>query len=216
MGIKRDKKKKTKKKLQNKLNNNKPKELTKKQIEKGAKELFNPLKLTTPKKIDNNIREFCKKISNFEPFFIKIEPESWSRQSCCDLNVKEYIKKNRGQIICGYKIWYNEPKYIEAERHAIWYKDGQYKDITFNSDGEEKILFLPDILEKQNTLEQNKNKIRWGKDSKTKRLIKAYEEIEKKIPMQQMSNEEAWNTMLTYEDWKRGERMSNFQFANKS
>ena len=65
MGKKRDKKKKAEKKLQNKLKNSKSKELTQKRIEKEIEELFNPLKLTTPKKIDDNIKEFCKKISDF-------------------------------------------------------------------------------------------------------------------------------------------------------
>lgn len=98
---------------------------------------------------------------------------------------------------------------MEAERHAIWFKDGVYKDISFNADGEENILFIPDVIEKQNTLEENKSRIRWGKDSKTKQLIKAQNGFEKMMPMQQMSNEESWNTMLTYEQWQNGQRMSN-------
>jgi len=42
---------------------------------------------------------------------------------------------------CGYNIWYHRAKYIEAERHAIWEKDGEYTDLTFNADGEDRILF---------------------------------------------------------------------------
>ena len=214
MSIKRDRRKKAEKKIQNNLKNNKTKELSQIDIQKGLEELFNPLKLTAPKNINHDIKTFCKTISDFDPFFIKIEPETWSRQSCCDLNIHEYIKIHGGQIICGYKIWYNKPKYIEAERHAIWFKDAIYKDISFNADGEENILFIPDILEKQNTLEENKSKIRWGKDSKTRQLIKAQENMESNIPIQQMSNKACWNTMLTYEQWKTGERMSNIQVMN--
>lgn len=214
MGIKRDKKKKAEKKRQNQIKNNQTKELSQFEIEKGLETLFNPKKLTTPTKINSDILEVCQRISSFEPFFIQITPEKWSRQSCCDLNVHEYIKSNGGQIICGYKVWYNAPNYIELERHALWFKDGIYKDITFNTDGEESILFLPDVAEKQSSLEDNKTKIRWGKDSKTRLLIKHQEYFESLMPIQQMSHEACWNTMLTYEQWTGGERMSNMQLLN--
>ena len=214
MSAKRDKRKKAEKKIQNNLKSSQAKELSQVEIQNGLQKLFDPLKLTTPKSINHDIKIFCKTISDFDPFFVHIEPEPWSRQSCCDLNIHEYIKMNDGKIICGYKIWYNKPNYIEAERHAIWFKDGIYKDISFNSDGEENILFIPDILKKQNTLEENKSRIRWGKDTKTKQLIKAQENMERMMPMQQMSNEESWNTMLTYEEWESGKRMSNIQIGN--
>ncbi|WP_419771419.1 MAG: hypothetical protein ACNI3C_06400 [Candidatus Marinarcus sp.] len=214
MSVKRDKKKKAEKKIQNNLKNNQTKELTQIEIQNGLKKLFDPLKLIAPKTINHDIKTFCKTISDFDPFFIHIEPEPWCRQSCCDLNIQEYIKLNGGQIVCGYKIWYNKPSYMEAERHAVWFSDGIYKDISFNADGEEDILFVPDVIEKQNTLEENKSRIRWGKDSKTKQLIKAQNNFEKIMPMQQMSNEESWNTMLTYEQWQNGQRMSNIQISN--
>ena len=216
MSTKRDKRKKAEKKKLNNLKNNQAKELSQFDIQKGLKELFNPSKLTTPKSINDDIKIFCKKISSIDPFFIDIEPELWSRQSCCDLNIKEYIKTNGGRIVCGYKIWYNNPNYIEAERHAIWCKDEIYKDISFNSEGENNILFIPDVIEKQNTLEDNESRIRWGKSLKTKQLIKAQEGFESMIPMQQMSDEESWNTMLTYEKWKDGQRMSNIQIQSNS
>lgn len=208
--VKRDKKKKAQLKAARR-NDSKPKinsfdPLTaRRELEK----LFNPCNLTTPNAIDENITTFCKKISDFEPFFLKSEPETWSRQSCCDLNVREYIKKNDGELIAGYKIWYHSPKYIEAERHAVWFKNGSYKDVSFNVDGEEKILFLPDNVEKQATLDGNKKKIRWGKDSKTKQLIDYQEKSESMMPIEQMDNDEAWRTMLTFEDWEKGSRMPN-------
>ncbi len=214
MSTKRDKRKKAEKKKQNQIKNSQSKELSQFEIENGLKELFNPKRLTTPTSINNDILEVCKKISNNEPFFLKIEPEAWSRQSCCDLNVEEYIKLNGGQMLCGYKVWYNKPKYIELERHAIWSKDGTYKDITFNAEGEENILFVLDVPEKQNNLEDNKVKIRWGKDTKTRQLIKHHEYFESLIPIQQMSNEACWSTMLTYEQWEKGQRMSNMQIIN--
>ncbi|WP_316674846.1 hypothetical protein [uncultured Tolumonas sp.] len=172
--------------------------------------LFSPASLTTPKKIDANIVEFCHQISDFNPIFLNIVPEDWSRQSCCDLNVQEYIKVNAGRIICGYKIWYNEPNYIEGERHAVWQgDDGTLKDITFNADGEENILFIADITEKQSSLEANKQRIRWCKTEKVKSLIAFQEQTENFIPTQRMSDEVAWNTAITYKDWCDGKRMPN-------
>lgn len=171
--------------------------------------LLDPSKLTTPSSIDENIIKFCKTISEFEPFFLKSEPETWSRQSCCDLNVLEYIRENGGKLIAGYKIWYHSPKYIEAERHAVWFKDGSYKDISFNVDGEKSVLFLPDEVEKQSSLDDNKKKIRWGKDSVTKHLIDYLGRSEAMIPIRKMDDDEAWRTMITFEDWKKGDRMPN-------
>jgi hypothetical protein len=112
-------------------------------------------------------------------------------------------------MICGYKIWYHKPRYIEAERHAIWEKDGNYRDLTFNPDAEDRILFLPDSLEKQSGMKLNKHRIRWGKDGRTRQLIEVQESSERSRPIPQVSDEEAWNTMLTYEAWQKGQRMSN-------
>ncbi len=171
--------------------------------------LFDPEKLTTPIEINEDISKFCNRISSFDPFFIFSTPEEWSRQSCCNQNVKEYIRLNGGNIVCGYKIWYNSPIYIEEERHAIWELNGVYKDISFNADGETRILFLPDVLEKQTELEQNKQKIRWGSNWKVRLIIEKQEEMEQLANIQQMSDEESWNAMLRYEQWKTGDRISN-------
>jgi hypothetical protein len=176
-------------------------------IDIGLQNLFNPKLLTAPKSMDDNLILFCSKISDESPIFLNVEPEQWSRQSCCDLNVQEYIKENGGRIICGYKIWYHDPIYIEGERHAVWEKDGVYKDVTFNTDGENRILFVPDVLEKQGKLEYNQEKIRWCKDAKTKELISFQEKVERMRKIEKMSNETAWSTMLTYEQWIQGQRM---------
>lgn len=170
--------------------------------------LFDPELLTSPKSVDENILEFCKQISNSEPVFIDVEPEDWCRQSCCDLNVNEYIKMNGGQILCGYKLWYNRPNYIEGERHAVWKgDDGSLKDITFNADGETKVLFIADVVKKQQSLEANKPKIRWGKTKKIQEIISIQEQFESIVPIQIMSESDAWATAITYKDWCEGKRM---------
>lgn len=176
---------------------------------KKAFDPFDPARLTTPKNIDQNITEFCKKHCGNVPFYINVKPELWSRQSCCDLNVKEYIKHNGGEIICGFKIWYNEPHYIEAERHAVWLKDGEYLDVTFNADGEDKILFVVDKPEFTKSLDSNDVKFRWGGTQRVKNIIMIQELAEQRSNFIKMSDEECWDTMLTYEQWLNGKRMSS-------
>lgn len=169
--------------------------------------LLDPSKLTVPNRVNEDVASFCNSISDAEPFFIEVEPEPWSRQSSCNLNIREYIRLHGGTMICGYKIWYHEPTYMEAERHAVWFKDGEYKDISFNADGERIVLFLPDRAEKQGELGLNRAKFRWAKDARTKQLIEFVEVNERSIPTQQMDDDTAWKVMLTYEDWLKGKRM---------
>ena len=177
-------------------------------MNKEIEKLFEPNKLTTPTEIDDNITAFCKAISDNEPVLLNVEPEDWSRQSCCDLNVQKYIEKHGGAILFGYKVWYNKPNYIEGERHAVWQaEDGTLKDVTFNADGEKEVLFIPDKSEMQTSLEANKQKIRWGGTPKVKSLIGFHEQAESKIPMQKMADDVAWATAITYEQWLDGNRM---------
>lgn len=206
---KRAQKRKEKKKAERRATANAPKPLNPLKAQEALNKLFDSSKLTTPEALTDDIIRFCKKISEIDPFYIQPEPEPWSRQSCCDMNVNEYIRINGGQIICGYRLWSHPPKYIEGERHAIWFKDGNYKDISFNSDGEERILFIPDAPDKQGALELNQDRIRWGKDQATRQLIDFQEQAEKFMPVHRMSNEQAWSTMLTYEKWQEGQRMPN-------
>lgn len=175
-----------------------------------VRELTNPQKLTTPETIEKSIINFCLKINpRVKPTFLDVKPELWCRQSCCDLNVQNYINENGGEILCGYKIWYNKPTYIEAERHAVWSKEHQLIDLTFNGDGEDKIVFVPDVQSKCMNLEDNLNKIRRGINYNTTIVIKAMEYLEKRHEIQQMSDEESWKTMLTYKDWLAGKRMDS-------
>jgi hypothetical protein len=206
----RDRKKKARKPATLKSNTYSPMSLDYHQAMRELDRLIDPSKLTVPTEINEDIEKFCETISEVEPFFIDIEPEPWCRQSSCNLNVREYIRLHGGTMICGYKIWYHQPQYIEAERHAIWFKDGEYKDISFNADGENTILFLPDVPEKQGALDLNEARFRWGKDARTRQLIEILEQNERSVLRQQMDDHTAWRVMLTYEDWLKGKRMPSF------
>lgn len=137
------------------------------------------------------------------------QPEPWSRQACCDRNVEEYVALHEGEIVCGYRIWFNDPTYIEAERHAIWHKAGTYRDISFSPDGEEKFLFVADRPERQANLTDNSPRIRWGKDYETRKLIEIQVDMESTMNVGKMSDEQAWNTMPSYLEWQNGKRMSS-------
>jgi len=177
--------------------------------------VFDPRFLTTPDAIDDNVRDFCSSTSTQAPFFLEVRPELWCRQSNCNQNVRRYIEINGGEIICGYKIWYNKNRYIEAERHAVWRKGDEYRDITFNADGETKILFLPDIPEKQGELELGPDRIRFAITEQAKEQVKIQEMIEKQVPVEKMTEEDSWNAMISYEEWLKGKRMSSLLLGER-
>lgn len=54
------------------------------------------------------------------------------------------MKDNGGEMLCGYRIWYNEPLYIEGERHAVWSDGESIRDVSFVDTGETTVLFVPD------------------------------------------------------------------------
>lgn len=183
-------------------------------VQRELEKLFDPSRLTTPREINDDLLEFCATISDSPPFFIESRPEAWSRQACCERNVHEYIRVNGGEVVCGYRIWYHEPHYIEAERHAIWRDGEEVRDVTFGADGETRFLFVPDVPARQLRLDDNALRIRWSKDYQTKRLVKIQEEIEAHMVVERMSEDESWNTMPSYEEWLAGKRMPSLVPAN--
>lgn len=172
-------------------------------LKKEFNKLVKPKKLTTPTNIDHNVKKFAKTIRDHDPFFVDVLPEDWCRKANCDMNVEKFIEQNGGEIICGYKIWYNKSEYIEGERHAIWKLDDQYRDLTFNEHGESKIVFVKDIATKQKGLDLNEMRYRYPISSKARKVIQAYEKLyENQIQIQKASREEAWKSQPTFSEWK--------------
>ncbi|AUG08510.1 hypothetical protein [Pseudomonas sp. S09G 359] len=163
----------------------------------GSGVLFDTL--DTPSDINQHVIEFCRSISSEAPFFIDSEPEPWSRAGCCDLNVAEYARLNGGRIVCGYRIWYNGSFYIEAERHAIWTDGTSFRDVSFIEDGTVRVLFLPDLLEKQQDLAMNLLKIRKTFDERYEPLVKYHRSMDRPAPT--VSAEVAWSISPTYEQF---------------
>lgn len=159
--------------------------------------------LTTPSNINEQVEQFSKMLSDKKPIFLDCKPELWSRQSCCDMNVSEYIKVHGGRMICGYRIWYNEPLYIEGERHAVWTDGMSLKDVSFVDDGETRILFVPDDL----GFNDAPGKIRHSFNEMYSDILKQYDALENNV--HRLSSQEAWDRMPTYQQWLDGKRMPN-------
>ena len=176
-----------------------------------AKFILDPKKMTTPKQIDDNVTAFCASINpDFEPVTLEITPEDWCRQSCCNLNVAEIIKADGGELLCGYKIWYHEPYYIEGERHAIHRSDdGVLRDPTFAADGETKIVFVADVPERSTKFDDNVDKKRSATDPAVQSLVNTLNDHERRNPIRKLSDAQSWATMQTYADWKAGKRQAS-------
>lgn len=161
--------------------------------------------LTTPKKIDQKVAAFCRQLSNQAPVYLKVEPELWCRQSTCDMNVERLIEQVGGSKLNGYKIWYLKGKYIEAMRHVVHELDSVIRDLTFNTDGEAVILFVPDSP--QAPYESRPIKVREGFTQRA-RMFCQFANMQDRQAVR-LSNEQSWKKMLTYERWLAGERMPN-------
>jgi len=122
------------------------------------------------------------------------------------MNVEKLIDIIGGEKFVGYKVWYVKDKYIEAERHVIHKSAESLRDPTFNTDGEQTILFIPDH-DQSCGYEGRALKVRQGLSLAGKRFAAQANATDHLI--QRMSDEESWNTMLSYEAWHAGSRMSN-------
>lgn len=165
--------------------------------------------LTTPAAVTENVMEFSRTLSDQSPFFIDCEPEPWSRQSCCDKNVTEFAKNHGGEPVFGFRLWSNGDVYIEAERHAIWRNGDAMRDVSFVDTGEARVLFLPDSSSVTGGFEASPQRIRYAFTPRDRQVIAAYNAMESMAPIGQMTSEESWSAMPSYEEWKAGARMPN-------
>lgn len=162
-------------------------------------------RLTTPNSINEQVLQFARTLSTAAPSFLDCMPEAWSRQSCCDMNVARYIEDHGGRVICGYRIWYNEPLYIEGERHAVWADGDEIRDVSFVDTGETRTLFVPD----EKAFDEAPQKVRLAFGDADKSVLAGWEAMMSTVPIQFNSPEDSWNSMPTYEQWLAGTRMPN-------
>lgn len=102
--------------------------------------------LTTPPDINDDVRMLCAKIGiPRDPIYVDVVPNADCIENECFPNIKNKIKQAGGRIQYGWTIWGAPDKLIEGEFHAIWIDpNGDMVDITPKTDGETRILFLPD------------------------------------------------------------------------
>lgn len=124
------------------------------------------------------------------------------------MNVDKLIEQVGGEKVCGYKIWYTADTYIEAERHVVLKTPEGLRDPTFNSDGEITVLFVPDA-DQSGGYDSRPLRLRRGISLGGKRITEFLTLMEERVPFVQMSKEESWNSMITYEAWMAGERQAN-------
>ena len=104
--------------------------------------------ITTPSSLDEDILNFCQKISSEKALFLEVNPLviDGVRKLFCYENVDIAIKKGLGKQQLGWILWADPKKrFLKAEAHAVlknW--DGKLIDVTPQQDKESKILFLPD------------------------------------------------------------------------
>jgi len=100
----------------------------------------------TPAEINETVTLFCNEIvSNCKPIFLDVCNDVSLEPCQCFFNVETYIASNGGSIQYGWAIYWIPDLFIEAEFHAVWKSyNGSFTDVTPRTDGEKKILFLPD------------------------------------------------------------------------
>lgn len=102
---------------------------------------------TTPKKVHSGIKRFLKKAKlKGKPMFLPftLSSEQYQARHCLS-NCEAEEKRSNCSIVYGWIIWeFPDMNFIEAEFHAVIYRDKKYIDVTPRTDGEENIMFIPD------------------------------------------------------------------------
>ncbi len=101
---------------------------------------------TTPSKITEKIRAFCGKLVMDDPEFLDVQPEPTSDVGMCYLNAEATAKRLGATVVNGWLIWEQPGVYLTAERHGVVELNNKFLDVTPQSQGEKKVLFLPDRL----------------------------------------------------------------------
>ena len=163
--------------------------------------------ITTPPQISPSLNDFCRTLNgNAAPVFVAVAPPLWSRRDCCYLNVERIIKEKGGESVFGYKIWANDV-YAEGVPHCIWRdRAGQLVDVTFNQDGERRILFVPVPSMTTTTYAHGGQKPRYALDPDFREVVALETDVQSATEYVWMSEEDSWNTQLTYEEWLSGKR----------
>lgn len=161
------------------------------------------LQQTTPVELFEDLLRFCREIApGSTPLFLEVEPPDWSRAGFCDLNVERMISLGGGRAVRGYKIWTLDKLMAEAEPHAVWEgPDGVLHDITYNVDGETRILFVP--CERLTTVSVPIGEVsKEAFDPVYRGLMrKTSEFVRQRVRVEFRNSWEDWEQSPSYRDW---------------
>ncbi len=130
-----------------------------------------------PQSIEKYVVDFCKTISNDDPFYMGVESGADDEPLDCFNNVRKYITKSGGDMMLGWQIWEWYGFMIEAEFHAVWKTtDGELKDVTPKPIPFDRVLFLPDASLEYDETQINNKRFALSKDIRVTEYINLCEE----------------------------------------
>ena len=100
---------------------------------------------TLPLAITEDLRVFCRRISNATPAFVRSAPSPGAVPSHCFDNVARRIEDSRGDLVHGWAISHFRGAYFEAEHHGLWRSPaGDLQDVSPQPNGAKQLVFLED------------------------------------------------------------------------
>jgi hypothetical protein len=111
------------------------------------------MRLTTPKRITDELVTACRSTGSAPPVEVRVEARPDGTLNDCFRTVSRQIESHGGRMIVGRTIWENSYCYC-GELHAVWQPDdGSLVDVTPKQDGERRIIFVetPDLCHEWQT-----------------------------------------------------------------
>lgn len=104
------------------------------------------MRTRTPPEITKQLIGLAAKVASGQGLlYVPVRPEPDAQVNECFHNVEAKVQRDGGAIVYGWQLWEWPSVLVEAEFHAVWRSlDGNYIDITPKTDGEDKVLFVPD------------------------------------------------------------------------
>lgn len=118
------------------------------------------------------------------------------------------VRKNGGKVIYGHKIWALKNEYFEAQPHAVWEAlDGKITDITFNTTGEQTILFLRDNKLSTVKIKKANERKKWATTPEISMILRELDHIGERIDVESYSKKQTWKRFPPYKEWKRASKL---------
>lgn len=102
--------------------------------------------LTTPENLFPELSMFREQLRlTEEPVFVPVRPRRGSIPDNCTKDVRKQVAEHGGMEVLGWLIWCWPGISAEATFHSVWRAtDGTLVDVSRKTDGEKRILFIPD------------------------------------------------------------------------